>query len=85
MAKMMLDPKKINEMVSEILDSLPPGLKNLPKDIQKNLHNAMTNVFAKMDLVTREEFDAQVKVLERTRQKLEQLETQITQLEKKDK
>ena len=38
--------------------------------------------FDKMDLVTREEFDAQVKVLERTRAKLEQLSIKLETLEK---
>lgn len=78
----MINIKNINDMVQQVLDSMPAGLKNLPEDLQKNLHSAMQGVFSKMDLVTREEFDAQKGVLQKTRKKLEALEKQIAQLEK---
>lgn len=78
----MLDPKKINEFVQEVVDALPPGVKNLPTDVQKNLREAMQTAFVKMDLVTREEFDAQTGVLARTRQKLDALEKKVAELEK---
>lgn len=77
----MFDTKQINEVVKRLLDSLPTGVKNLPKDIEKNFHAVLQSAFNKMDLVTREEFDAQKKVLERTRAKLERLEKQIKKLE----
>lgn len=47
--------------------------------------NPLKNIFSKMDLVTREEFDAQTKVLHRTRLKLETLEQKLKDLEKKGK
>ena len=78
----MFDPKHINEVVKRLLDSIPPGAKNLPKDIEKNFRGVLQQAFNKMDLVTREEFDAQTKVLARTRAKLEQLEKQLKDLEK---
>ena len=77
------DPKHINEIVRRLLDSLPPGLAQLPKDVEKNFRSVLQSAFTKMDLVTREEFDAQTKVLERTRAKLEQLEKQLQELERK--
>ncbi len=82
MTDVKFDPKHINEVVHRLLDSLPPGLTNLPKDIEKNFRGVLHSAFSKMDLVTREEFDAQTKVLERTRAKLEQLEKQIKNLER---
>lgn len=73
----------INDIVQKIMDAMPDGLKNAPQDMRQNLQDAMGSVFKQMDLVTREEFDVQTKVLLRTREKLEALEQQIAELEKK--
>lgn len=78
----MLDPKNINEFVERVMKSMPEGVKNLPQDIRSNVQAVLHNGFTKLDLVSREEFDAQTKVLERTRQKLEALEKQVSELEK---
>lgn len=78
----MLDPKKINEMVDKVMDALPKGLIDLPKDLQKNCRSLLQSTLSKMDLVTREEFDAQAAVLARTRAKLEELEKKLNELEK---
>jgi magnesium chelatase family protein len=67
----MLNPKLLDEMsarVSSLLAATPAG------DIEKNLRAALAGAFAKLDLVTREEFDVQREVLARTRAKLEALE-----------
>jgi BMFP domain-containing protein YqiC len=77
----MLDPKKITELVQEVVDALPPGLKNLPQDVRQNFREALQATLLKMNLVTREEFDAQKAVLERTREKLEILEQKVKELE----
>lgn len=77
----MFDPRHINDIVNRLLGSIPPGVKNLPKDLEKNFKSVLQQSFSKMDLVTREEFDAQVKVLERTRAKLEALEKKLNDLE----
>lgn len=50
-------------------------------DLQKNLKALLTQQFARMDLVTRDEFDAQSQVLARTREKLETLERRLAQME----
>ena len=76
----MLDPKNINEIVQNIMEQLPPGLKQLPEDIKQTLRRTITNTFDQFDLVTREEFDAQCRVLLRTREKLEALEKKIAEL-----
>lgn len=78
----MFDPRCINDIVNRLLDSIPPGVKNLPKDLEKNFKSVLQQSFNKMNLVTREEFDAQVKVLERTRAKLEVLEQKLNEFEK---
>jgi BMFP domain-containing protein YqiC len=67
-----------NEMhnkVQQVLESSPA------KDIEKNVKAMMSQGFAKLDLVTREEFDIQAQVLAKTRAKLEALEVRIAALE----
>ena len=74
----MLNPTLLDEMsarVSSLLKATPAG------DIEKNLRAALAGVFAKLDLVTREEFDVQRAVLARTREKLVALEARVTELE----
>jgi BMFP domain-containing protein YqiC len=61
--------------VQQVLESSPA------KDIEKNVKAMMSQGFAKLDLVTREEFDIQAQVLAKTRAKLEALEARITELE----
>jgi len=51
------------------------------KDIEKNMRALLAQGFAKLDLVTREEFDVQTQVLVRTREKLAALETRVAELE----
>ena len=77
-----MDASKLNEFAQTVLAAMPEGLKNLPKDLQQNLKSAIQTAFNKMDLVTREEFDAQAGVLQRSRQKLEALEKKVAELEK---
>ena len=76
----MIDSKKINEIVQSVYDAMPPGLKNMPQDIQQNFRAAIQGVFERLDLVTREEFDVQRAVLLRTREKLEALEKRLNGL-----
>lgn len=73
----MIDPKHINDIVQNVLDNLPSGLKELPNDLKQHLRSSIIHTFEKMDLVTREEFDAQCRVLLRTREKLEALEKKL--------
>lgn len=78
----MFDPKQLDELTSRVADALPPGFSNIQRDVKKNLGAAMQSVFAKLDLVTREEFEVQSAVLLRTREKLEALEACVADLEK---
>ncbi|MBK7015713.1 MAG: accessory factor UbiK family protein [Sulfuritalea sp.] len=74
----MLNPKLLDEMssrVSSLLASTPAA------DVEKNLRAALAGLFARLDLVTREEFDVQREVLARTRAKLQALESRIAELE----
>lgn len=77
----MFDPKQIDELTRNVLNRLPPGLQDMRRDLEKGLHAALQAGFAKLDLVTREEFEVQSAVLLRTRQKLEALEQRVATLE----
>jgi BMFP domain-containing protein YqiC len=64
--------------VKQLVDAIPSGVRSLPLELEKQFHQILHTTFVKMDLVTREEFDAQVRVLQRTREKLEALEKKLT-------
>ncbi len=77
----MIDTKKLNDLVSKLTEALPPGVKQIPEDIEKTFRSIVQSGLSKMDLVTREEFDAQSKVLARTREKLEALESRMNDID----
>ena len=67
---------------SDLQGKINQALESGPaKDIERNVKAAMTQGFAKLDLVTREEFDIQAQVLAKTRAKLEALELRVIELE----
>jgi len=80
----MLDTKFIDDLARQISASIPSGLKDMQQDVEKNIHTLLQGAFAKLDLVTREEFDTQTRVLLRTREKLEQLEKIVSSMEEKE-
>lgn len=74
----MLNTKIIEEIaskISQMVASTPAA------DIEKNVHALLRGIFTKMELVTREEFDVQSQVLQRTREQLEMLERRLAELE----
>lgn len=79
----MFNTKFIDDLARQISNSIPAGVKGLQQDVEKNINTLLQGAFARLDLVTREEFDVQTKVLARTREKLQALETLVTELEQK--
>ena len=72
-----------NRVFDEISKKIKELLANTPAaDMQKNLRALLQAQFAKLDLVTREEFDVQREVLLRSREKITQLEARLTALER---
>ncbi len=65
------------------MDGLPKGFQTLQADVEKNLHSLVQAALSRMNLVTREEFDVQSAVLRRTREKLDRLEKQLAELERR--
>lgn len=76
-------PKRppIDELARQLADTVPKNLRALGEDLERNFRSLLVSGFERMDLVTREEFDLQAAVLERTREKLEALEKRIAELE----
>ena len=72
---------RIDEIARRLLDSVPPAFRSIQQDLEANFRSVLRSSLGKLDLVTREEFDTQLKVLERTRSKLEALETKVEELE----
>ena len=74
---------KIESLVKQILAILPADLHQAKVDMEKNLKAIISAGLAKMDLVTREEFDVQTDLLARTRASLEKIQRHLTELEEK--
>lgn len=81
----MMDPKNLDDLAQRLADSVPSGLRILQDDVKRNLRATLEAGLARLDLVTREEFDVQAAVLARTREKLEALQGQIIELEQQVK
>lgn len=78
----MLNPKKLEEIAKQISGSLPTGVKNVADELESKVKTVLQRKLSSMDFVSREEFDVQTQVLQRTREKLEQLERQVAALTK---
>lgn len=77
----MIDLKAIDELARRLGELVPPGLDAARSDIEKNMRAVLQAGLARLDLVTREEFEVQQLVLRRTREKLEALERAVAALE----
>jgi BMFP domain-containing protein YqiC len=77
----MLDPKILDDISRRVSENLPRGVQTLQDDVQRNLRAGVESALNKLNLVTREEFEIQQAVLQRTREKLEALEARVSELE----
>ncbi len=77
----MIMNEALEELSRRISSLIPGDVKHMQDDIENNVRQLLQTSLAKMNLVTREEFDVQSAVLQRTREKLELLEKQVEQLQ----
>jgi len=70
-----------DELFKKFSENMPKGLLEIQQDMEKNMRLTMETMLRNMNLVTREEFDVQVGVLQRTRARLEALEAKVVLLE----
>ena len=77
-----MDPiDQLDGLAKRLASLVPPSLQSTQKDIEANVRAGLESGLRRMNLVTREEFDVQTAVLRRTREKLEQLEARVQNLE----
>ena len=68
-------------LIRRALRAMPPALRSMQADLESNFRAVLRERLTKLDLVSRDEFDAQARVLERTRARLEALEARLATLE----
>lgn len=79
---MMLNQKFFDDISARLGEAMASGPA---RDFEKNARALLAQGFAKLDLVTREEFDVQAELLSRARRKLDELEARIAALEAQQK
>lgn len=78
-----METPRIDELARRLFESLPSSLRTMQQDLETNFRAVLRANLGRLDLVARDEFDAQAKVLERTRARLEELERRFAELESK--
>ena len=75
--------EQLEDLARKLHSVLPSSLQNIDEELQKQFQDILHFAFLKLDLVTREEFDVQTKVLARTRDKIETIEQELADIIKK--
>jgi ubiquinone biosynthesis accessory factor UbiK len=76
-----MDALRIDEIAQRLLERVPPALRSVQADLESNFRAVLRERLSRLDLVSRDEFEAQTRVLERTRARLEALEARLAALE----
>ena len=77
-----MDPRFIDDLAKRLSAAVPPGVSAIRRDVEDNFKAVLQSALARLDLVSRQEFDVQAAVLRRTREKLEGLEARLSVWEK---
>ncbi|MDX1594792.1 MAG: accessory factor UbiK family protein [Gammaproteobacteria bacterium] len=77
----MFDPKQLDEIARKLTEVLPPGVRDLQKDMERNFRAVLHSAFSKMDLVQRDEVENLTDMLVRTRSRVDALEERLSVLE----
>ncbi len=78
----MFAKNHLEDLAKKLFAILPENMQNIDNELQNKFNDILQIAFTKLDLVTREEFDVQVKVLARTREKVEKLEKELLKITK---
>jgi hypothetical protein len=76
----MLLPKQLEDLAKNLYNILPNNMQILEEDLKQQFKEILQSAYTHLDLVTREEFDVQIKVLARSREKIDALEKAVNQL-----
>ncbi len=79
-----MERETIDSLASRLAAAVPQGLRSVQGDLEENFRAMLRTALARMDLVTREEFEVQAAVLARSRALLEELQTRVAELESGD-
>ncbi|MCK5002336.1 MAG: accessory factor UbiK family protein [Gammaproteobacteria bacterium] len=77
----MENKNTFDDLAKKITGLLPGNIQQVQQDLEANIKALLQSSLSKMNLVAREEFDVQSALLARTREKLDQLEKQLAELE----
>lgn len=77
----MIDSKLFDDLAKRLAAAVPSGVRDIQADLEQQFLSLLQSRLGKLDLVTREQFDVQRAVLERTRAKVDALEKQLAELE----
>ena len=80
----MIDLNHLDDLARRLSDLVPPGLRESREELQATFKTALQAGLAKLDLVTREDFEVQRAVLLKTREKLDALEAAVREIEGRD-
>ena len=78
-----MDNANIEELARKFVSGLPAALSSMRAELEANFRAALQGAAGRFDLATRSEFDVQAKVLERSRQRIAQLEARLVALEER--
>lgn len=73
--------ESIENIAKKLAEAVPEGLRSVREDLESNFRSVLRASLARLDLVTREEFEVQEAVLAKTREKVEALEARLKKLE----
>jgi ubiquinone biosynthesis accessory factor UbiK len=76
-----MDSLRIDEIARRLLERVPPAFRSVQADLESNFRAVLRERLSRLDLVSRDEFETQTRVLERTRARLEALEARLAELE----
>jgi ubiquinone biosynthesis accessory factor UbiK len=76
-----LNSSGLDDLARRLADSVPESLRAIGRDLEGNFKAVLQAQLSKLDLVTRQEFDVQAAILERTRSKLVELESRLKEVE----
>jgi BMFP domain-containing protein YqiC len=78
-----MDNFRVEDIARRLFEGLPEAARTMRRDIESNFRAVLQSSLGKLDLTTREEFEVQTKVLERTRARIGELELRIAALEQR--
>ena len=78
----MDDQPFIDRIMAEVRQRVPMA-GEIAGEMEHNLRAVLSEAISRLDLISREEFDAQQRVLPRTRERLEALEQEVAELERR--